>query len=88
MIGEWDILKYLKSSLTTGMRKKKEKKSKNIMSRNIKEGSPIEEEFIVELLQEMQAQLGIFSKKNITESLCCCCFYLVFSKEIWLILNN
>jgi len=43
------------SSITTGMRKKKDKKQKNLLKRNIKEGSPVEEEYIVELLLEMQS---------------------------------
>jgi len=37
------------------MRKKKDKKQKNLLKRNIKEGSPVEEEYIVELLLEMQS---------------------------------
>ena len=37
------------------MRKKKDKKQKYLLKRNIKEGSPVEEEYIVELLLEMQS---------------------------------
>lgn len=46
------------------MRKKKDKKPKNLLKRNVKEGSPVEEEYIVEILTEMQTQLSIFSKGN------------------------
>jgi hypothetical protein len=32
------------------MKKKKDKKPKNLLKRNVKEGSPVEEEYIVEFL--------------------------------------
>ncbi|KAL4476509.1 hypothetical protein ABPG74_010242 [Tetrahymena malaccensis] len=57
-------------SITTGMRKKKDKKPKNLLKRNIKEGSPIEEEYIVDFLTEMQGQMGIFTDcKNLIQYL-------------------
>lgn len=40
-------------STTTGMRKKKDKK-KSILSRNVKEGSPIEEEYLLAYIKMLE----------------------------------
>jgi elongator complex protein 1 len=37
-------------SQTTGIKRKKEKKGRSFLNRNIKEGSPVEEEYLVEFL--------------------------------------
>lgn len=51
------------SSETTGMRKKKEKKGpKNLLMRKVKEGSPIEEEYLVAFIQDIQSRQQIFSE--------------------------
>lgn len=42
------------SSQTTGTRQKKEKRSKNVLQRNVKEGSPIEEDYLIEYMLEIQ----------------------------------
>lgn len=41
-------------SVNTGVRKKKQQKEKSFLSRNIKEGSPVEEEYLVEYLKDIQ----------------------------------
>ena len=38
------------------MRKKKQKNDKSFLSRNIKEGSPVEEEYLIEFLKDIQTQ--------------------------------
>ncbi|KAM3137739.1 hypothetical protein pb186bvf_010159 [Paramecium bursaria] len=43
-------------SITTGVRKKKQKNDKSFLSRNIKEGSPVEEEYLIEFLKDIQTQ--------------------------------
>lgn len=40
-------------SVTTGVRKKKDKKGKSLLSRNIKEGSPVEEDYLLEFLRDI-----------------------------------
>lgn len=40
-------------STTTGMRKKKDKK-RSILSRNVKEGSPLEEEYLLAYIQMLE----------------------------------
>jgi elongator complex protein 1 len=40
--------------VTTGVRKRKEKKGKTLLSRKIKEGSPVEEEYLIEVLKDVQ----------------------------------
>lgn len=40
-------------SVTTGVRKKKQQKEKSFLNRNIKEGSPVEEEYLVEHLRNI-----------------------------------
>jgi elongator complex protein 1 len=40
-------------STTTGMRKKKDKK-KSILSRNVKEGSPLEEEYLLAYIKMLE----------------------------------
>lgn len=41
-------------SETTGMRKKKEKKGpKNLLMRKVKEGSPIEEDYLIAYMQDI-----------------------------------
>ena len=42
-------------STTTGMRKKKDKK-KHILSRNVKEGSLLEEEYLLAFLDDLKAR--------------------------------
>ena len=42
-------------STTTGMRKKKDKK-KHILSRNVKEGSLLEEEYLLAFLEDLKAK--------------------------------
>ncbi len=42
-------------STTTGMRKKKGKE-KNILNRNVKEGSPIEEEYLLAFLNDIRSR--------------------------------
>jgi elongator complex protein 1 len=51
------VCEYIVStrSVTTGTRKKKEKK-KSYLTRKLKEGSPVEEEYLVELLKDIQRQ--------------------------------
>ena len=44
-------------STTTGMRKKKDKK-KSILTRNVKEGSPIEEEYLLAHLANIEGRVG------------------------------
>ncbi|EGR32771.1 hypothetical protein IMG5_070430 [Ichthyophthirius multifiliis] len=64
------IIKHWLRSQTTGMKKKKDKKPKNLLKRNVKEGSPVEEEYIVEFLQDIQQRLDIFSDvKNLIQYL-------------------
>lgn len=43
-------------STTTGMRKKKDKK-KSILARNVKEGSPLEEEYILAFINDIKSRL-------------------------------
>ena len=43
-------------STTTGMRKKKDKK-KSILARNVKEGSPIEEEYILAFINDIKSRM-------------------------------
>lgn len=43
-------------STTTGMKKKKDKK-KNILARNVKEGSLLEEEYLLAFINDLQSRL-------------------------------
>jgi hypothetical protein len=45
-------------STTTGMKKKRQK-VKRILNRNIKEGSPLEEDFLVALLQYLAKRFSL-----------------------------
>jgi elongator complex protein 1 len=45
-------------STTTGMKKKKDKK-KCILSRNVKEGSPLEEEYLVAFINDLQSKVDL-----------------------------
>jgi elongator complex protein 1 len=44
-------------SVTTGVRKRKPKE-KSFLTRNIKPGSPVEEEYLVEFLRDIQNKSG------------------------------
>lgn len=44
-------------SVTTGVRKRKPKE-KSFLNRNIKPGSPVEEEYLVEFLRDIQSKNG------------------------------
>lgn len=43
-------------STTTGMRKKRDKK-RSILSRNVKEGSPLEEEYLIAFLVDLLSKV-------------------------------
>lgn len=51
-------------STTTGMRKKKDK-ARSILTRNVKEGSPIEEEYLLAHLAQLQSRLPEAVRKSI-----------------------